>query len=126
MTHFNAHQGLIIVRTMLIGPTGDTVARLALDTGASATVVSVELLELIGYDPNALPKTVRFTTGSRVESAPRLLLGRIEALDRVMAGFPVVAHTLPATASVDGVLGLDFLRGSVLTINFINGEISLD
>src|SRR5690349_12142782 len=115
---FNPQHGLIIVRVRLFGPTGDTSARLALDTGASATVVRNALLVTIGYDPDALPRTVQFTTGSGVESASRLAVDKIEALDQERLNFSVVAHTLPPTASVDGVLGLDFFRNRILTLDF--------
>ena len=39
-TMFNPHEGLIIVQARLWGPTGDTQARLALDTGATRTIVN--------------------------------------------------------------------------------------
>jgi hypothetical protein len=39
--------------------------------------------------------------------------------------FPVLAHTLPPSASVDGLLGLDFLREQVIQIDFRQGIISL-
>jgi len=51
------------------------------------------------------------TTGSGVEYAPLLLVRRVEALGQGRTDFPVVAHTLPPSASVDGLLGLDFFRG---------------
>jgi hypothetical protein len=37
----------------------------------------------------------------------------------------VLSHALPPTTGIDGLLGLDFLRGSVLTIDFQNGQIDL-
>jgi hypothetical protein len=37
----------------------------------------------------------------------------------------VLAHDLPPEARVDGLLGLDFRRGSVLTVDFTAGPISL-
>jgi hypothetical protein len=40
-------------------------------------------------------------------------------------GFPVLAYTLPVSASVYGLLGLDFLRDQVLTIDFRAGQITL-
>jgi aspartyl protease family protein len=125
-TSFNPVHGLIVISVRLFGPSGDLIARLALDTGASSTVVRNALLITIGYDPDALPRTVHFTTESGVESAPRLVVGRVAALNQERLNFPVVAHTLPPSASIDGVLGLDFLRNRVLTLDFINGEISLD
>jgi hypothetical protein len=41
---FDPQQGLIIVRTELWGPQGSAVLRLALDTGATATVVNIAML----------------------------------------------------------------------------------
>ena len=125
MTLFNARFGLIIVQVTLVGPSGDTQANLALDTGASSTLISKEVLSSIGYDPDSLPKTVNFTTGSGVESASRVMVERLEALGQERPNFSVIAHTLPPTASIDGVLGLDFLRNHVLTLDFQRGAIAL-
>jgi predicted aspartyl protease len=124
-TPFNPQDHLIGVAVRLFGPSRDFYARLALDTGASSTLVSKDILVLIGYDSDALPKTVKFTTGSGVEAAPRLAVDKIEALDQERLNFSVVAHNLPPTASVDGVLGLDFFRNHILTLDFQNGEITL-
>ena len=40
-------------------------------------------------------------------------------------GFPVIAHTLPDTTMVDGLLGLDFFQGHILTLDFQVGSITL-
>jgi len=124
-TMFNPHEGLIIVQARLWGPTGDTQARLALDTGATRTIVNAAILVSIGYDPAVVPGRVPMTTRSGVEFVPRLSIDRIEALGKVHTNFPLICHTLPPTAPVDGVLGLDFLRGQRLTINFRKGLITL-
>ena len=76
---FDAQEGLIIVRTELWGPTGSVVLRLALDTGATGTVVNVGLLVAIGHDPALLPDRIQVTTGSGVEFAPRVTLSKIAA-----------------------------------------------
>lgn len=60
---FDPQQGLIIVRTELWGPTGSAVLRLALDTGATATVVNIAMLVAVGYDP-ALAPTRRSLRGA--------------------------------------------------------------
>ncbi len=41
------------------------------------------------------------------------------------SGFPVLAYSLPASASVSGLLGLDFLRDHLLTIDFRTGQMDL-
>ena len=125
MINFNPQQGLIIVNVRLFGPSGEYGARLALDTGASSTVISKEILVTIGYFPDALPQTVNFTTGSRIESASRVTLDKLQASGQERPNFSVIAHTLPPSASLDGLLGLDFFRNHILTLDFRNGEITL-
>lgn len=66
MSSFNGKRGLIIIGAELIGPSGSIVLRLALDTGATATMVNVGLLTVIGYDPALAPDRVEVTTGSGV------------------------------------------------------------
>jgi predicted aspartyl protease len=99
--------------------------RFALDTGATATVVNTALLVIVGYDPATAPVRLQMTTGSGVEYVPRLPVDRISALGQERLEFPVLAHTLPPSASVDGLLGLDFLRNQELNIDFRNGLITL-
>jgi len=99
--------------------------RLALDTGATRTTINVGLLTTIGYDPSLVPDRIQMTTGSGVEYSPLLLVRRVEALGQGRADFPVVAHTLPPSASVDGLLGLDFFRGQELNLDFRTGVVTL-
>lgn len=123
---FDPPQGLIIVPAELWGPTGSVVLRLALDTGATSTVINVGVLVAIGYDPALAPDRVQVTTGSGVEFAPRLTLQRLNALDGERTDFPVLGHTLPPSAGVDGLLGLDYLRGCRLTIDLSTGQVLLE
>ncbi len=124
-TTFNPQQGLIIVQARLWGPTGDTYARLALDTGATDTMVRTAILVSIGYDPATSPAHAPMMTASGVVLVPLLAVDKIEALGQARTHFPVVAHTLPPSAPVDGVLGLDFFRGQELTVDFRRGIITL-
>jgi hypothetical protein len=122
---FNAEQGLIIVQTELWGSAGSAVLRLALDTGATGTMVNVGLLVALGYDPALASQRVQVTTGSGVEFVPRIVMGKIKALGQERAEFPVLGHTLPPSAGVDGLLGLDFFRGQRLTLDFRGGQMTL-
>ena len=122
---FNPQQGLIVVPAELWGPTGSVVLRLALDTGATSTVVNVGLLVAMGYDPALAPDRIQITTGSGVEFVPRVTVEKIVALGRQQTGFPVLGHTLPPSAGVDGLLGLDYIRGQSLTLDFRTGKLTL-
>ncbi|MBM4046185.1 MAG: hypothetical protein FJ279_13825 [Planctomycetes bacterium] len=122
---FDPTQGLVVVRAELTGPAGRAVLRLALDTGATSTAVNVAMLVSVGYDPALVPDRLQLTTGSGVEFAARVAVSKIAALGHERARFPVLAHTLPSSAGVDGLLGLDFLRGQKLTVDFRTGRITL-
>jgi predicted aspartyl protease len=90
---FNARRGLIIVRAELFGPSGSIVLRLALDTGATATMVNVGPLAAVGYDPSLAVARVQVTTGSGVEYVPRIEVSRIKVLGQ--------ERCRPARASTD-------------------------
>ena len=79
----------------------------------------------LGYDPAAHLDRVQITTGSGVEFVARITVRRIAALGQDRFDFPVLCHTLPPSASIDGLLGLDFLRDHELTIDFRNGQLRL-
>ncbi len=52
-------------------------------------------------------------------------LTRLSALGQHRFVFPIIGHTQPPISGIDGLLGLDFLRGQVLNIDFRMGQIDL-
>lgn len=122
---FDAGRGLIVVPAELFGPSGSVVLHLAVDTGATQTMINVGLLTFAGYDPSLVPDRVQVTTGSGVEYAPRVPVERIEVLGQERRDFPVLAHTLPPSAQIDGLLGLDYMRDQRLVIDFRRNTLSL-
>lgn len=122
---FDPQERLIVVPARLSGPAGDAVVRLALDTGATSTLVNTEVMVLLGYDPATAPDRIQVTTGSGVEFCARLSVERIEAVGRIVERFPLLCHTLPSSAQIDGLLGLDFFRGCYLGIDLRTGEITV-
>lgn len=122
---FDPHENLIYVRAKVFGQIGSTSLLLALDTGASSTIISRERLLSLGYDLSAAFEGSRIVTGSRIEFAPEITITKLSALRQQRQGFSVLAYDLPVEAGVDGVLGLDFFRGLNLNIDFRNGLITL-
>ena len=99
--------------------------RLALDTGATATVIAWEALVLLGYDPGSVENRTSITTASAIEFVPQVMVERIRALGVERRDFPILCHTFPPSMTLDGVLGLDFFRGKRLVIDFRTGELAL-
>ena len=122
---FEASKGLIIVPTRLYGINSDTIVRLALDTGATSSMINWDIAVLLGYDPASLNERVQITTGSGVEFAPKISLNKIEVMGKSIHNFHILCHTLPSSAMVDGLLGLDFFRGECLILDFRAGIINL-
>jgi aspartyl protease family protein len=122
---FDPNDELVIIPVEAIGPKDTYVLRLALDTGATGTVINASLLTSLGYDLTQAPEQLQMTTGSAVSLVPRLPVQKLSALGQERIDFQVVAHTLPVSAAIDGLLGLDFLRGHTLTLDFANGLITL-
>ena len=88
-------------------------------------MVDAKLLTDIGYDLTQTP-IVTMTTGSGILEVPEVTVSKLDALGQTRENVPILAHTLPPTATVDGVLGLDFLRGHVLNIDFRLGRLTLE
>jgi predicted aspartyl protease len=123
---FDITQGLIVIPTRLYGLKTDTIVRLALDTGATGSMINWDVAVLLGYDPASEEERIQVTTGSGVEFAPRIIVKKIELLGRVIKDFPILCHTLPPTATVDGLLGLDFFRGVRLVVDLRAGIVIFD
>lgn len=122
---FNARSGLILVDAEISGPSGTARATLVLDTGATTTTINSSVLRSAGYEPSLSTDLVQMTTGTSVATVPRLILNRMSALGQNLIGIRVLAHDLPPSANVDGLLGLDFLRDQIMTVDFRTGIIDL-
>ena len=122
---FKADYGLVYVRVKVSCADREVILNLALDTGASGTIVSAKKLLEVGYDLDKPEDETYITTGSGLIFVPKFTIEKLTALGKTKDDCQIIAHDFPPTSSVDGVLGLDFLRGNVLTVDFVKGEIEL-
>jgi hypothetical protein len=122
---FDPNRRTIIVRAEFAGPTGTRAVDLTLDTGATDTVIDEAHLTAVGYTPADATSQQQVLTGSGIITVVEIPVMTFRALGQTRSDYPVLAHSFPAGTTYDGVLGLDFLRGNVLTIDFVQGEITL-
>ena len=125
MDEFTPGRGPIVVEVEISGPAGSAATRLILDTGATATLIKPGFLIAVGYDPDLMSERVSIATVEGVCMVPRLQLNRLSALGQHRFGFSVVCHSLPTADGIHGLPGLDFFRGTVLKIDFGQGQIEL-
>lgn len=111
-------KSLIPVEVLLEGPTGRLLIHMALDTGATYTIVPAGTLRAIGYDPAACPHRIEFIAAGSVERRPLLTVRAASAFGVRIQRLQVVCHDLPPRSPVRGLLGLNFLKHLSLHLDF--------
>ena len=95
----------------------------ALDTGASITMIPPEVARDLGYDlsnPNE-----HMITASGVVLIKRITVRKLTAIGETVENVDVVCHDLPEGSVIEGLLGLNFLRHFDVNISFSTGTIEL-
>ncbi|MGH2608767.1 MAG: retroviral-like aspartic protease family protein [Tepidiformaceae bacterium] len=125
-TRFVPGQSFIGLRARTVRADGlDVTLILALDTGATYSMLTRRAWELLGHSDAELGETVSVAAVGAVASGRWGELPRIAVLGRRAAPWQVAVMEMPRVA-FHGLLGLDFLRNSRLTIDFRRGEIELE
>jgi predicted aspartyl protease len=112
---FNPQDNLIVVPVEVHGKSQHITLDMAVDTGATWTIMPIKTCSIIGA---VYLRNVSIVTGSRVENARLMAIPLIRAFGVDMTNFKVVAHDLPPSLLVDGLLGMNFLKRAKLTIDF--------
>jgi len=121
----NDNDSLILVYTEV----SDELATLALDTGATHTVIDLTILLMAGYSFEDIVKTVEIETAKGTIEAYIFNVTEISCLGISRKNVEVCSYDFLANnvlTSIDGVLGLDFFENTILTIDFINSEIIVE
>lgn len=102
---------------------------LALDTAASHTVIDLNALMLLGIYPKDAIGTERVETSNGAITIQKYQLDSLTFLGRTVAPFQVMGYDFLQKGIIspyDGILGLDFLKQTILTIDFIKSEVWLN
>jgi clan AA aspartic protease (TIGR02281 family) len=99
--------------------------KVALDTGATYTMIPWEIAEALGYKPEISKEKVTLITASGVETAPLIEIKKIKFLDEEIDNVSVVCHDLPPKSYVVGLLGSSFLRQFRITIDYLRGILEI-
>ena len=101
---------------------------LALDTGATHTVIDLTVLLMAGYTPKDVLKTVPMETAKGTIVAYVFRLSKLTCLGITLTNKEVCSYDFLANnvlTALDGVLGLDFFEGCSLNIDFVDNTISI-
>jgi predicted aspartyl protease len=97
---------------------------LAIDTGATRTILRPSILSAAGYDLRRTAGRAELTTAGGVVEAPLVFVHTLGALGYT-TGVSAAAHELPPRFIGHGLLGRDFFAGLVLTIDFSRSVVTL-
>jgi predicted aspartyl protease len=123
---FERWQNLIVVRAAIDGERQVLTVRLMVDTGSTHTVAPWQRLQNLGYDPAISRERRQIFTADSMIMVPRVRLRRFHCLGKAIENFPVLCHTVPFIAYVDGLLGIDFLRAFEIAIHVRRGYIEVE
>jgi len=113
----------VIMLTILLEGKGNSKQkiRMALDTGATYTMVPWKTAEILGLEPELSKERIEIITASGVEKTPLVTLKSIVVLGKRIEGVEAVVHDLPPKSYVDGLLGVKSLVELKLKIDFSEG-----
>ena len=123
---FDISAPVIVVEPELEGENVSEIIKMALDTGATYTMLPWKIARVLGLKPEVSERRIDIITASGVESVPLVNVKSIRLLDKKVSNIDVVVHDLPSKSYVDGLLGLSFLRNFNLHLNFREGYLELE
>lgn len=125
VTRFDPTRDLIIVEGYVRGPREGTgrLLQLVLDTGAAETIIIPEVLDELGYNPRQGEAITVMRSAVGREEGYLIRVARFACLGHRANDFRVHAHDLPEGWSIDGLIGLSFLRQLNYEIRSVEGRI---
>ena len=113
----------VIILTILLEGQGSSKQKIkvALDTGATYTMIPWEIAEILGLEPELSKERVEIITASGVEKAPLVTLKSIVVLGKRIERVEAIVHDLPPKSYMDGLLGIKSLVELKLKIDFEQG-----
>lgn len=108
---------LLIVYAKLTGPRGSRLVRLAVDTGATTTMLPPKAALAIGVNPARAMRSRETLTASGKELIPLIIVPRLQIFEYTFTRVVVACHELPSESPIDGLLGLDLLTRLKATLD---------
>lgn len=97
----------------------------ALDTGATITIIPTEIAVALGYDPANSNRQMQLLTASGTASTKLITVRKLTAVGETIEDVDVLCHDLRGNSGIKGLLGLNFLKHFELNISFSTGTIEL-
>jgi predicted aspartyl protease len=112
-------EGNVLITRAAVGSLDGTtsIVRLLVDTGASTTMLPMQLLRKVGSQPDNPQRNMNIITGNGIRSIPITTVLWFGCCGQQVEAFEVGGLDFASIAAFDGVLGMDFLRMFGATID---------
>ena len=125
VTKFSFSGETLITVPVLVEGVRSTTIVMAIDTGATYTMIPWKIAQSIGVEPETTKRRILITTASSTEEAPLVTLPRIFVLGKELTQVAAIVHDLPSTSRIDGLLGLNVLFALRMKIDFAEQVIEI-
>lgn len=123
--NFDKEQNVIVVYVEIKVKDKIVRPKMALDTGATYTMIPWDIAEALGLQPEISRERTEMITASGIEKVPIVSLDKVNVAGKEIENIKAIVHDLPAKSYVDGLLGLSFLRNFNINLNFKEGFLEI-
>lgn len=116
----------ITLRLKAKGPKGTREIDAILDTGAVYTTISWDVAKDIGYDPAVSEKRTRIITANGIIEVPMIQVESFSVKELEARNVDTICHNIPEISTVDGLVGLSFLKHFTVCMNFKEGRMKME
>lgn len=116
----------ITLRIRLEGPKRRREIDAILDTGAVYTSISWDIAKDIGYDPGISERRKRIITANGVIEVPLIKIDSISIRELEARNVDTICHNIPEISTVNGLIGLSFLKSFNIQMNFKDGKMRIE
>ena len=108
---FDPKSSIIVITPTLVGINGrKKKIDMALDAGATYTMIPLDIAEVLGYALELSKERIELIIASGVEKSPLITLNSLSILQKNAKDVKTIVHDLPSKSYIDGLLGLSFFK----------------
>jgi predicted aspartyl protease len=127
VTGFNPRSDLIVIKGTIWSAQGRARdVELAVDTGASETLIIPEVTDDLGYSARYGEAITVIRSPIGREQGYLMRVAKFSALGFDLTDFRIHVHDLPDGYGIEGVLGLNFLHNFDYEVRSILGQLRVD
>lgn len=116
----------VTLRINVEGPKGKREIDAILDTGAVYTSVSWDIAKDIGYDPAVSERRKEIITANGVIEVPLIRIDSVSIRELEARNVDTICHNIPEISTVNGLIGLSFLKNFNIQMNFKDGRMRIE